>query len=67
MAAFLEENGFADTDAVLGCSGQCAASGGTVAPNTEALLTCILNGDSPVDGGTRGCSIECYGVDLSSF
>jgi hypothetical protein len=56
-----------DGDTVLGCAARCAENGSALADNTQNLISCILRGGVPADGGTLGCSIECYLVDLSGF
>jgi hypothetical protein len=61
IAAALSDAGTADQDTVLECSTQAAKDNVLLAPNSEALITCILAGAD--DAGTS-CSLDCYDVQI---
>lgn len=46
---------------VSGCIGAVIADGGTLAPNTAALVACMSAPSG--DAGAQNCSVECFGAN----
>ena len=66
MGAALADAGSADDQTYQDCLGNCA-EGAVITTETEDLVTCMVKGVSAgTDGGNDGCSVECYGVDLTN-